>query len=161
MGVACGLFHAWFIICIEWKFLAVVAEWVFAPYLGLEGEVPGGPLACYACTPSSCKRSAGESRSGGAHHGQVVGGIGMNGKVMAWCASPLAPLPSPCSPPSRIVGQRKVSGGRSRAAAVTPLRRAGSWPSSSTSARPSAGCTPARPERCSHSDLPQLYILYG
>jgi hypothetical protein len=93
MGVACGLFHAWFIICIEWKFLAVVAEWVFAPYLGLEGEVPGGPLACYACTPSSCKRSAGESRSGGAHHGQVVGGIGMNGKVMAWCAFPLAPPP--------------------------------------------------------------------
>ena len=44
--MACGLFHAWFIICIEWKFLAVIAEWVFAPYLGLEGEVPGGPLAC-------------------------------------------------------------------------------------------------------------------
>ena len=42
LGVACGLFHAWFIICIEWKYLAIVAEWVFAPYLQLEGEVVNG-----------------------------------------------------------------------------------------------------------------------
>lgn len=106
----------------------------------------------HARTPSSCKRSAGESRSGGAHRGQVVGGIGPNGKVMAWCASPLASPPSPCWPPS--------SSSAPRAAAVTPLRRAGFSPSLSTSARPSAGCAPARPERRSHPDVP-LYILYG